>query len=498
MILSKTVKLFINNNQIKYWKEKGYKVKSGDILSVKVSDLPNNSTARIKVKCDICHQKSEISFRRYIKNTTNKTIDYACSRKCADQKSKITVLEKYGVENVSQSQDIKDKKVETCLKNFGVKHPQQSEKIFEKSKQTKLKLYGDENYVNIEKIKNTNLEKYGVEAPAQNLIIKEKMMKSNNIFHKNRILKNYENIINYENKLYEFSCDCKHNHTFKISYKLLWNRKNSNTTICTICNPISKNISGLEIQLSSFISSNYSGKTLLNCKNIISPYELDIYLPDLNLAFEFNGLYWHNDSHIDKNYHLNKTEKCEKIGIQLFHIFEDDWIYKQEIIKSIILKKLNKISNTISEKEYTIKKVENKSYKIFLENNHIDGYVKANIRIGLFHNNELISIISFNKNKNNFELLRFCNRLNVDIDSASKLFKYFLDNYKTREVIVYVNRSTSQGGIYKKLGFELVSKIKPSFYYIQDGRKTKVLDDTLNKIYDSGKLKFKYSLLFFC
>jgi len=70
-------------------------------------------------------------------------------------------------------------------------------------------------------------------------------------------------------------------------------------------------------------------------------------LPDLKIAFEFNGLYWHNEEHKPNNYHLNKTELCEEKGIQLIHIWEDDWRYKQDIVKSMILNKLGKTPNKI-------------------------------------------------------------------------------------------------------------------------------------------------------
>ena len=69
-------------------------------------------------------------------------------------------------------------------------------------------------------------------------------------------------------------------------------------------------------------------------------YELDIYIPEFKLAFEFNGLWWHNELNRSPNYHLDKTNKCESKGIDIFHIFEDDWLLKKDLIKSMILNKL--------------------------------------------------------------------------------------------------------------------------------------------------------------
>ena len=86
--------------------------------------------------------------------------------------------------------------------------------------------------------------------------------------------------------------------------------------------------------------------------------EIDIFLPDNNLAIEFNGLYWHSTVYKNSDYHLNKTELCEKQGIQLMHIWEDDWLYKQDIIKSIILNKINATDN-INSTECEIKEIDN-------------------------------------------------------------------------------------------------------------------------------------------
>jgi hypothetical protein len=537
MILSKCVNVKISNNQIKYYKELGYDVKGGnEVVSIDVFDLPNNSGVKIKAKCDICEKEKDISLNNYNINTKNSTIYYACSRKCAEQKNKDTILDKYGVDNISNMQIIKDKKIKTCLVNFGVEYPQQSNYIFNKSKKTKLEKYGDENYINPEKTKKTNLERYGVEYVSQNYDISLKMKENqflsykntfDNGLYKSELIKKYNHIFkSYNiNGKYEFNCDCNKNHTFIIDYKLLWHRNNLNTILCTECNPISKNVSGLETQLLNYIKENYYGDIISNNRKILNPNELDIYLPELNLAFEFNGMWWHNEINKDKNYHLNKTNICEKLGIQLIHIYEDDWIYKQDIIKSIILNKLGKTQNKIFARKCEIKTDINIiDIKNFLETNHISGYVGSNIKIGLFFDNELVSLMTFGNrrvamgkkstNEGEYELLRFCNKLNVNVvGGASKLFKYFIKNYKPKEITTYADRSISRGKLYETLGFNFFGKTEPNYYYVVDGirhhrfnyRKDKLvkqgfdsnktereimLERKIYRIYNSGNLKF--------
>ena len=127
--------------------------------------------------------------------------------------------------------------------------------------------------------------------------------------------------------------------------------------------------------------------------------------------------------------------------------------------------------------------------------NHIHGFIESQIKLGLYYNDELVSLMIFKKQKKNiYEMLRFCDKLNTSV-VGDKLFKYFVDNYNPVEIISYADRSWSQGKLYKALGFIYVNKIKPKYYYIINGhRKDKSDLDSQNRkiyrIYDSGSLKF--------
>jgi very-short-patch-repair endonuclease len=117
--------------------------------------------------------------------------------------------------------------------------------------------------------------------------------------------------------------------------------------ICTVCNPIEKPVSETENELAAFVKKHYNGDIILNDRNILNGKELDIYLPELKLAIEFNGLYWHSEMEKYDNYHVDKTNTCEKQDIQLIHIFEDDWNFKQDIVKSMLLNKFKRTDQSI-------------------------------------------------------------------------------------------------------------------------------------------------------
>jgi len=445
----------------------------------------------------------------------NSTIGYYkyCSKKCISDDPKIKKIkekksiEKYNTKTPSMNDEVKSKMINTNIKKYGHNSPLQNNNIKKKSIKTLMNNHGVDNPTKSKSISNKRILSY-----KKNLKVKWL-----------DILKPYGiKNINYDKKIMYFSCiECKKD--FELHLDLFHNRKISNTTLCTNCNPIDKHISGQEIKLAQFIKNNYEGDIILNDRKTLKPYELDIYIPKLNLAFEFNGLYWHNELHKENNYHFDKTELSENKNIKLIQIWEDNWVHKQEITKSIILNQLGKSSKIYARKTEVKEIIDNNISRDFLNKNHIQGFIGSQIKLGLFHNDKLVSFMSFGKQRKNlgskskknvYELLRFCNKLNTNvIGGASKLFKYFIKNYKPIEIITYADRSFSKGDLYYKLGFNFVHKTKPNYYYIlnktrknrfnfrkdvlikegYDPKKTEhkiMLERKIYRIYDSGQLKF--------
>jgi len=526
MILTKTLKLKVSRKTITHFRNKGYEIKLNDIINIKPSELTDGSHIKVDVKCDVCGTKKTIMYQKYIKNINNGGF-YACSSKCAQEKVKKTSLNKFGSEYYMQTDAYKKSIEKTSLEKYGTNHHLQSNKIKSKIVKTNLEKYGVDNpsksKIIKDKIKNTFIERYGVDNISKLDSIKNKISLTNISYFKD----NYNLLIlSYNNNLYTLECEhCKD--TYEIHKKTLRNRLKSKNVICTKCNPIQNNVSGLELLLLKFIKENYDGKIISNSKKIINPLELDIYLPDLNLAFEFNGVYWHNELNKPDDYHKNKSDFCDKKGIQLIHIWEDDWVYKRDILKSMILNKIGKSPERIFGRKTVVKKItDNKLIKSFLENNHVQGYIGASIKLGLFYDDELVSLMTFGKlrkplnsksrNDNEYEMLRFCNKLNTNvIGGASKLFKYFIVNFNPENIITYADRSYSNGNLYNQLGFNFVHITTPNYYYVIDNirnhrfgfrkdilvkqgydiTKTEheiMLERKIYRIYNSGNYKFIY------
>lgn len=176
-----------------------------------------------------------------------------------------------------------------------------------------------------------------------------------------------------------------------------------------------------------------------------------------------------------KEHLLDKTQLAEIKGIRLIHVFEDEWLLKQDIVKSRLLNILGFSERSINARNTVIKEVDSSEAMKFLNENHIQGSLGSKIKIGLFYNNELVSLMTFgelrknlgnNKKEGYYELLRFCNKLNTRVvGGASKLLKYFERNFEYRELVSYADRRWSEGNLYKVLGFELTSTTKPNYFY---------------------------------
>jgi hypothetical protein len=240
---------------------------------------------------------------------------------------------------------------------------------------------------------------------------------------------------------------------------------------CSIC---SKKISKPELKLQEFLE-NFEIQT--NVKTIING-ELDIFIPEKNIAIEYNGLYWHSEiNRPDNKYHLKKTESCESKGIQLIHVFEDEWVSKQDIVKSRIKNILGITDYRIYARKCSIREVETAEARKFLEDNHIQGFVGGKYYYGLYYQNKLVSIMTFGYLRRNlgqktiqdneYELLRFCNILNTSvIGAASKLFKHFLKIHNPKRIISYADRRWSIGKLYETLGFKFSHNSSPNYFYV--------------------------------
>lgn len=228
-----------------------------------------------------------------------------------------------------------------------------------------------------------------------------------------------------------------------------------------------------EKEIAEYIKSK-GFEVLQNGRTVLDGKELDIYVPERKLAIEFDGVFWHNENNKDRDYHLLKTEACERKGIRLVHVFEDEWASKRHVWESMIDNLLNATKAKIYARKCLIMEVPADVSVSFLEENHLQGHCPSSIKLGLYFNGELVSLMTFGKSRHfigngkyQYELLRFCNKLGTTvIGGASKLLKHFIEEYKPQSIISYADRRWSNGNLYRQLGFEFLHYSKPNYYYV--------------------------------
>ncbi len=433
-------------------------------------------------------------------------------------KIKKTNLERYGTEYGLQNSDIRDKITKTNIEKYSAKTPLENSEILNKMYDNNLAKYGTEYITKLpktkDKIKKTNLEKYGVENQFELENVKDKIKENrkNNIDKinlstikkYNKLLNNDEfNILSYSNKSFKI-LHKKCNNEFAIEIQHLYDRLKKSTNFCTKCYPISEQKSIKEKELINWLET-LNVKFVTSDKTILNPKHLDIFFPSHNLAIEFNGLYWHSELRKNNNYHLEKSLECRIKNIHLIHIWEDEWIFKQNIIKSIILNKLGLIKYKIYARKCDIRIIKDvKIIENFLNSNHIDGYIENKINLGLYYNNDLVSVMCFDyTNKKNMKLSRFCNKINCNvIGSATKLFKYFIKNYTFEKLESFSDFRLFEGNIYENLGFEKYELSKPSYFWCKGINRYEstfknvknAISDGYYRIFNCGYYKFNFKI----
>ncbi|MCG3175411.1 MAG: hypothetical protein MOGMAGMI_00340 [Candidatus Omnitrophica bacterium] len=291
-------------------------------------------------------------------------------------------------------------------------------------------------------------------------------------------------------------------------------------------------ISSLEKEILTFLQEISNLEIIRNYRpEFLEGREIDIYLPSHKVGIELHGLVFHSERPIFgekdltkiKTQHQRKFLKCRENGVTLLQFFEDEVLYKKEIVFSIILNKLGISTLKLNARDCEIREVSLQESKIFLEENHLAGYTTSSLRIGLHHPEKgLVSLLTFrrpfNKKYGNetMEIARFVSLKNTLVRGGfSKLLKQaekILLDLNYTKILTYADCRISKGEVYSKNYFQYLSSTQPNYFYEKSGaresrqkhRKKSGLELTEKQqnnqegwfaIYDAGSLIFEKSLL---
>ena len=400
------------------------------------------------------------------------------------EKAKQTKLELYGDENFSNKQ----KAINTNLERYGVKHFTNTEK----AKQTKLKKYSDENYNNSKQTKKTKLERYGDE----NYTNIKKM-------HKTKLERYSDKNYNNSKKAVK-TCLTKYNrtnaaksHISNETYEILQSETKFKEFITGKSRAMVTSALNIDFNTVTAHANKYNCHDLFvrvvsqqeekinqllitlginftrNDRSIISPYELDFYLPEYNIAIEVNGIYYHSEISTgkDKNYHFNKWKQCSEKSIDLYSFTDFEINNKFNIIKSKLTYLTKNHKTIIGARKCIISNISFAEESSLLDEYHIQG--KLNNKsgsLGAYYNNELVGVLNWKHHKLHLEITRFVCKTNASYPGLfSKMIKSMINKLRyVGKIISFSDNCYSNGNVYNSSGFTLESHVKPSYYYTKD------------------------------
>jgi len=353
-------------------------------------------------------------------------------------KRKETNLRKYGVENPSQSDEVKQRKKETTRLNYGVDVPLQSEEIKNKLRETKWEIRLQRLLPRLTELGYTLLDEY----------------------RGNRIYDDDHKHVNY--RQYNIKHECG----------TIFKDDLFEFPRCPKCYPL--NESTAQIDYFNFISQLIpeheviKGDTATIVNTTGKNLELDIYIPSLKIAFEYNGAYYHSALAKDKGYHSLKTSLCLAKGIKLYHIWEFD---SPQIVRSRIQSILG-LTNKVGARQLDFCAVPIVEANAFVAANHLHGLCQSSYAFGLKLKGVLVSVITFRKTDDPMvlEIARFCTKLGMSVQGGfQKLFSNALKELPTQTILSYADRDWTPdpaSAVYAKAGFSYMGDVGSILRYV--------------------------------
>lgn len=278
--------------------------------------------------------------------------------------------------------------------------------------------------------------------------------------------------VNYEGRLSPVEMICKDHGSYLI--------KPSDYTRGRRCNKCANKISTGETEVLGFVRTMYPSAIQSKRFDPELKRELDVYIPELNLGIEYNGLYFHREIDLELDKHkgrmassfslLNKTQVFSNIGIRVIHIFEDEWLDKRGAVENR-LRSILGFNSRIYARKCSIRNLTDPEVKVFEETHHLQGHPIGSIcNLGLFLDEKLVASMTFSKLRyestaeNEYELLRFCSKGTV-VGGFTKLLSKFIRDFSPKKVISYSDRRWSIGEVYQHNGFITSKPSNPGYFW---------------------------------
>ena len=452
----------ILKEQSKKKRKESYEQKAKQKLTSLINDVSKDELIEFYITQNHSYQDTAKHFN-ITENQLFQLIDYYSCRKPKTVSTKIsaeTKQEKYG----SSTYNNREQASKTCLQKYNVDNPAKVDVFMKNAYQTKVDKHGITNSNNWIKGHETRIDNFGSLEESYRITTlhrQETLLNEYGVDNIAKLKETKEKIKTSTRNTFQekYGVDC---------YWLLPDAKRSND---------SKNSSYNVAFEQLLIQNNISFEREVTVGRFIYDFKVNDYLIEINPAATHN-ITWspYSDTGIDKKYHKNKSDNAVEYGYRCIHIWE--WDDYNKIIKQLLLPRTK-----IYARNCIIRNVELHEAKEFINKNHLQGYARDTIRIGLYYNNELVSIMTFGKPRYSltadYELIRYCSSCTV-IGGAEKIFKYFLKTYNPEFIVSYCDTAKFAGNVYNKLGFEYITSTL-SHHWFNFKTKQHILDSLLRK-----------------
>lgn len=506
--------------------------------SVAYCDYLKNGFVVPDYQCRKCRTKESIKSRYGVDNVFQ--LD------SVKLKARETNLARHGVENASGLKVVKGKRAATNLSRLGVEWPQQSQDIRAKTAETNLARYGAANVSSLDWVKarrvetnltrtgfeyaivdpgvrmavaqrnldahgvthsilrpdvrhaisRTNTERYGHPVASKSDLVRGRIRATLNATLHERTMGSIPGIksIDPSGRIYHIECDAC-GQAYQITWALFYKRRETSTTLCTICNPVDRHRSGLELQVADYVERTLGLPVERTAR--VAGREVDILVGQSSFAIEFNGVYWHSELYRPRLYHLEKTVACRSAGVELLHVWEDDWLYRRGIVESMIAVRLGKAARVLQARKCRVNQsVPAAEVSRFLDENHLLGSCVHTKSVCLTIGEEIVSCMTFVRRKSGWEMNRFCAALGTVVaGGAGRLLAHFR-RASAGPIHTFSDNCYSEGALYEKIGFRRLRELPPDYSFLSEGVRVHKFNfrrrsaEGLPRVYDAGKVKW--------
>lgn len=256
-----------------------------------------------------------------------------------------------------------------------------------------------------------------------------------------------------------------------------------------------KGTSRLEKSVGEFIRGVYQGEVQERVRSLIAPLEVDFYFPELRMAVEVNGLYWHSEKFgKDRNYHRRKYLACRAQGVQLVQVWEDDWYHRREVVESMLRHRLGGSGPGIGARKTRVVSVDVSAAREFMDAFHIQGFVGATWHWGLEGPGGLVAVLSVvGKTGGDIEIVRYATAQSVP-GGFTKLLSQVEKEVHPMSIKTFSDCEVSDGALYARSGFLVDGELPPDYSYVFSGRREHKFNFRKSRFQSNPNLLFEEGL----